>query len=149
MVLIIPVSREINEVYYIESLMIAYESKSTFFKEMRYLPPATKLGQGNIFSSVCQEFCPRGGGGSTWAGTSRAGTPPEQVHPPWADTPPLGRYTPLWVGTPPEQVHPQGRYTPPPGRYIKFRKTYDAIFEKKLHKRFLLVLEKLCPIDRN
>ena len=25
------------------------------------LPPATKLGQGNIFSSVCQEFCPRGG----------------------------------------------------------------------------------------
>ena len=30
------------------------------------LPHATKLGQGNIFSSVCQEFCPRGG--STWAG---------------------------------------------------------------------------------
>ena len=26
-----------------------------------YLPPATKLGQGNIFRSVCQEFC-RGGG---------------------------------------------------------------------------------------
>ena len=25
------------------------------------LPPATKLGQGNIFRSVCQEFCPRGG----------------------------------------------------------------------------------------
>ena len=25
-----------------------------------YLPPATKLGQGNIFRSVCQEFCPRG-----------------------------------------------------------------------------------------
>ena len=24
------------------------------------LPPATKLGQGNIFRSVCQEFCPRG-----------------------------------------------------------------------------------------
>ena len=29
-----------------------------------FLPPATKLGQGNIFSSVCQEFCPQGG--STW-----------------------------------------------------------------------------------
>ena len=28
----------------------------------RFLPPATKLGQGNIFRSVCQEFCPRGGG---------------------------------------------------------------------------------------
>ena len=26
------------------------------------LPAATKLGQGNIFRSVCQEFCPRGGG---------------------------------------------------------------------------------------
>ena len=26
------------------------------------LPPATKLGQGNIFRSVCQEFCPWGGG---------------------------------------------------------------------------------------
>ena len=25
------------------------------------LPPATKLGQGNIFRSVCQQFCPRGG----------------------------------------------------------------------------------------
>ena len=27
-------------------------------------PPPTKLGQGNIFRSVCQEFCSRGGGGS-------------------------------------------------------------------------------------
>ena len=26
------------------------------------LPPATKLGQGNIFRSVCQQFCPWGGG---------------------------------------------------------------------------------------
>ena len=26
------------------------------------LPAATKLGQGNIFRSVCQEFCPQGGG---------------------------------------------------------------------------------------
>ena len=34
--------------------------------------------------------------GSTWAGASRAGTPPGQVHP-------LGRYTPRhpWAGTPP------------------------------------------------
>ena len=29
----------------------------------RYLPPTTKLGQGNIFRSVCKEFCPWGGGG--------------------------------------------------------------------------------------
>ena len=30
------------------------------------LPPATKLGQGNIFRSVCQEFCPHGG--HVWQG---------------------------------------------------------------------------------
>ena len=27
-----------------------------------YLPPAKKLGQGNIFRSMCQEFCSRGRG---------------------------------------------------------------------------------------
>ena len=87
------------------------------------------LGQGNIFSSMCQEFCSQGGGvpGQVhplgrytlpWAGT-----PPRQVHPPgrytpWAGTPP-GRYTPR-ANTPPRQVHPLDRYTPwagtPPGR---------------------------------
>ena len=55
-----------------------------------------KLGQANIFSSVCQEFCPQWG--STWAGT------------------PLGRYTPPRAGIPPGQVHPQAG-TPPMGRY--------------------------------
>ena len=29
---------------------------------MRFLPSASKLRQGNIFRSVCQEFCPHGGG---------------------------------------------------------------------------------------
>ena len=97
------------------------------------------LGQGNIFSSVCQEFCSWGG---TLAGTPPwAGTPPRQVHLPWAEHPfwagttpgrytpgqvhPLGSYTPWqvhppmqvlppWAGTPPRQVPPtpQGRYTP-------------------------------------
>ena len=28
---------------------------------MKFLPPATKLGQGNIFRSVCQQFCPQEG----------------------------------------------------------------------------------------
>ena len=43
------------------------------------LPPATKLGQGNIFRSVCQEFCPQGGGhacvagGRVWWGACMAG----------------------------------------------------------------------------
>ena len=27
----------------------------------QFLPPATKLGQGNNFRSMCQEFCPEGG----------------------------------------------------------------------------------------
>ena len=51
------------------------------------LPPATKLGQGNIFSRVCQEFCPQGRG---YLGryTPQAGTPPPgQVHHPLAGTP--------------------------------------------------------------
>ena len=26
------------------------------------LPPSTKLRQGNVFTSMCQEFCPLGGG---------------------------------------------------------------------------------------
>ena len=62
------------------------------------LPPATKLGQGNIFSSVCQEFCSRG----EYLGR----------YPP-------GRYTPRYLPvtpppdreTPPGQVYPPGRYT--------------------------------------
>ena len=51
------------------------------------------LGQGNIFSSVCQEFCSQGE--SAWAGTLQGRNTP------------LGRYTP-WAGTPPRQVHPPG-----------------------------------------
>ena len=47
------------------------------------------FGQGNIFSSVCQEFC-------SWGGV------PGQVHPP------PGRCTP-WAGSPPRAVH-AGKY---------------------------------------
>ena len=38
-----------------------------------FLPPATKFGQGNIFRSVCQEFCPRGGGAWCGVGACMAG----------------------------------------------------------------------------
>ena len=39
-------------------------SKGSFtLSESEFLPPATKLGQGNIFRSVCQEFCPQLGDG--------------------------------------------------------------------------------------
>ena len=97
------------------------------------LPPATKLGQGNIFSSVCQEFCPRGGvpgqvppqsGTPTRQVHPRVRYTPRQIHPPWAGSPPWGgsppsRYTfeqvhPPQAGTPSRQVHPpwsmSGRY---------------------------------------
>ena len=37
------------------------------------LPPATKLGQGNIFRSVYQEFCPQGGGRRAWRGAWQGG----------------------------------------------------------------------------
>ena len=75
------------------------------------LPSATKLGQGNIFRSVCQEFCPRGGGVSA---PLHAGihTHPRE-HPPPRDqrqTPSsavhAGKYGQQAVGT-----HPTGMHT--------------------------------------
>ena len=79
-----------------------------------FLLPTMKLGQGNILSSVCQEFCSRGGDLGRYP---RAGTPLRQVHP--RQVHPLGRFTPgrynPWAGNLP------GRYTPPiavhAGRY--------------------------------
>ena len=75
------------------------------------LPAATKLGQGNIFTSVCQEFCPRGGGGGCLpqcmlgfppgADPPGPGTPPEQ-------TPRDQTHTPRTRPTPPEQTSPPG-----------------------------------------
>ena len=45
-----------------------------------FLPAATKLGQGNIFRNVCQEFCPLGGRVSASVHTG--------IHPPpWEQTP--------------------------------------------------------------
>ena len=38
----------------------SFRSRGSYFN-CAFLPPATKLGQGNIFRSVCQQFCPRGG----------------------------------------------------------------------------------------
>ena len=58
------------------------------------------LGQGNIFRSACQEFCPQGGG-------TLAGTPPGPGTPPWAGPPPQTMYTP------PDQVHTPQDQVPP------------------------------------
>ena len=63
-----------------------------------------KLRKGNVFTSVCQEFCPQGE--VYTPSVSSADTPL------WADTP-LSRHRP--EQTPPEQT-PPGQ-TPPPGRH--------------------------------
>ena len=73
------------------------------------LPPAMKMGQVNIFSNVCQEFCSQVG---EYLGRYPS---PTQVHSPGrynpphrAGTPPVGRYPP-WAGTSPNP----GRYNAP------------------------------------
>ena len=97
-----------------------------------------KLGQGNIFRSVCQEFCPRGGylvwsrGRGVYLVWSQGGVPgrppPDQVHPPsdqvqppppdQVHTPPDQVHPPWTRYTPTDQVHPPPRPgTPPPTRY--------------------------------
>ena len=94
-----------------------------------FLPPATKLGQGYVFTGVCDsvhrgEYLTRSRGvylvggvclvpGGGLPGPGERGVP-AQVHPPPLDqVPPQTRYTPLGTGTPPDQVHPQGPGTPP------------------------------------
>ena len=83
-----------------------------------FLPAATKLGQGNIFTSVCQEFCPQGGGGGYlpqcmlgYTPPPRPGRPPGSRHPP----PGPGRPYPLTRQTPPQtrQTPPDQADTPP------------------------------------
>ena len=108
-----------------------------------YLPSAMKLRQGNVFTSICQEFCPQRGGGHLpqhmlgyWDAGIHPGHlhSPRQLHPPqhvhplcrWAGTPPEEhppgqvhplQYTP-WAGTPPLGRSPPARYTHPiMGRY--------------------------------
>ena len=80
--------------------MLKYSPIMSTIYNVQFLPPATKLEQGNIFTSVCQEFCPQG-----------------VCHqpPPWADTP-LGRHTP--GQTPPRSRHPWGADPPPPGQTL-------------------------------
>ena len=67
----------------------------------------TKLRKGNVFTSVCQELCPRGVYTSPW----QADNPPcplGRQTPPWQADPPSGRQTPWkadnlpsWQANPP------------------------------------------------
>ena len=63
-----------------------------------FVPPATKLRQGNVFYT-CLWFCPQGGGGSTTHPPGRHPLPEQTPPTPRADTPradtPLGRHLPF------------------------------------------------------
>ena len=100
------------------------------------LPPATKLGQGYVFTGVCHSvnrgeyltrYTPPGPG----TPPRTRYTPPDQVHPPRTRYTPLGqvpprtRYTPPGPGTPPQTrytpltrcTHPPDQVHPPQARY--------------------------------
>ena len=88
--------------------------ESTNFEKWRpcvCLPAATKLGQGNIFTSVCQEFCPQRGEGVCLSACWDT-PPPDQAPPPRSrhHHPPRTRHPP-----PPRSRHPPGPGTLPPG----------------------------------
>ena len=90
---------------YLSIHFLSVNSKSyciyTVFR-LKFLPPATKLGQGYVFTGVCDSV-------------NRGGTsyPLEQT-PPWEQTPP--EQTPPGVDTTPEQTHPP-RPDPPGSRH--------------------------------
>ena len=82
--------------------------KTNMPTSIRLVTARTEVGAGNNFTSVCQEFCPRGEGVGGSATNPPGQTPPGQTPPlPWADTPPPGRdhrpETP-----PPGQTHSPG-----------------------------------------
>ena len=86
------------------------------------LPAATKLGQGNVFTGVCDSVHRGGVSASVHAGIPppRSRHPPSR-HPPRADTPPktrppLGADTPQ-DQTPPRSRHPTQRPDPPRNRH--------------------------------
>ena len=101
---------------------------------LSFLPPAMMLGQGNIFRSMCQEFCPSG----VWADTPWSRHPPRQT-PHWADTSgqrPQGAdhhpgQTPPWADTPWEQTPIPRADTPPWSRHPQSRQppTSNACWE--------------------
>ena len=72
--------------------------------------PQTKSRKGNVFTSVCQEFCPQEGGvypSMHWASSPQAETPTPRQTLPGLTPPPLGRH-------PPGQTSHLGRH--PPGQ---------------------------------
>ena len=85
-----------------------------------FLLAATKLGQGNIFTSVCLST---GGRGVCLSACWDTHPPPEQTHtpeqtPPPGSRPPGSRHTlPPGADTPPEQTPPDQAHTPQTAAY--------------------------------
>ena len=71
-----------------------------------WLPAATKLGQGNIFTGVCLSTGGRGVCLSACWDIPPGNRPPQTTHPPGADPP--------GADTPPEQTPPRSRHPPRP-----------------------------------
>ena len=101
-----------------------------------FLPAATKLGQGNIFTGVRLSTGGRGSA-SVHAGIYPPGPDPLAAHRPWEQTPPWSRHppgadpprrrhhppgpdppvsTPLGADTPPDQTPTPGKQTPAYGQ---------------------------------
>ena len=80
------------------------------------------LGQGNIFTPVCQSFCSQGG-------------VPGQVHSPGPGTPSGPGTPPHQVHHPPDQVHPLGPGTPPWTRYTSHDQVHpwDQVHPRAVH----------------
>ena len=82
--------------------------------KVMYVITASKrsLGQSNIFRSMCQEFCPRGEGGSALvhAGIRHplGSRYPPWKQPPWTRHPPGTRFP--WTRHPPRADPPQTRH---------------------------------------
>ena len=86
---------------------------------MAFLPAATKLGQVNIFTSVCQEFCPQGGVGvclSACWDTPPPPSPPDQAPAGGRHHPP--DQAPPQPGPPPQSRHPPGKQTAAYGQRV-------------------------------
>ena len=115
------------------------------------LPSAMKLRQGNIFTSVCQEFCPRGKRLGVSTSVHAGIHNPLDRHPPGrhpgqtppGQTPSLGRYhhqadTPahtLHRQTPPGQTPPADSYCS--GWYAFYWNTF--LFVYKMSVRYVRV----------
>ena len=95
--------------------LIGFSRNYTKLAMLSFLPAATKLGQGNIFTSVCQEFCPQGGGGCL-PQCMLGYTLLDQAHPPGSRTPPGQAHTP-WTRHTPQGADPPGPGTPPQSRH--------------------------------